>query len=209
MCLILTVLRKETLPASRGRGSQARVGVCEPQSQPNSQHSPSIPVSCCPLSCWEACPLTRKQNLHTSSSEVKADSAPDSQSLPVATIYENSVPPTNLKTWSRSLLGAALRDPWQPRLPPLSSSFSAPPSQLQDGQWDRYCMPGREGRRPGRTTACTEAAVGSCSSSTLGGVLAQTHAATGRETEARGDAQQTPREPRCPVLELPEEPQPL
>lgn len=137
-----TVLGKETLPAGRAGGSQAGVGVCEPRSHHNSQHPPCVAASCCPLSCGRLpVSLMKKQKLHISFSEVRADlTQPPGPSISPRSHHLHHLKnpqflPPSAQNLDRSLLGAVRRDPHQPRLRP----FSFPPSQLRDGQRDAVC----------------------------------------------------------------------
>jgi len=141
-----TVLREETCPTSRARGSQAGVGVCEPQSQHTSQHPPSIIASCCPLSCREAVRVSRvrKQRLQTSFRGVRADLA----QLPCPSISSCSHHLHHLQQLSsshqpRSTAGSLLGAVPQRPTPAQASTFQFPSSQLRDGQRDVVCWGGK------------------------------------------------------------------
>lgn len=151
---------------------------------------PGVTASCCPLSCREAvwASFMRKQRVHTSFSEVRADLA----QLPSFSIspcshclhhLQNSVPFTSLKTRPGRCLGQSSETHLSPDFHLSVSPFSAP------GWPAGCCVPERESRGPGSTTACTEAARGSwhCSSPILGGALAQMHAPTLCSTPAKAE----------------------
>lgn len=145
--------------------------------------------------------LMRKQKLCTSFSEVRADLAqlPSLSISPrstASTIYKNSVPPTTgLKTRPGLCLAQSSETCASPDFHLSVSPFSAL-------GWPAGCrVPGREGRGPGSTAACTEAALsGQDCRSLIPGVpgLTCTHplfaahlqrqsrtSITGGETEAR------------------------
>ena len=140
-----TVLRKKTLPAARARGSQAGVGVCEPWSQHNSQHPLSVTASCCPLSCQKAVWVSfmRKQRLHASFSEVRADLAqlPGLSISPCSHCHHHLQKLSSFHQPQNSQV-PAWSSPQRPT-PAQASTFQFPPSQLRDGQQDVVCLGGK------------------------------------------------------------------
>lgn len=167
--------------------------------------------------------LMRKQRLHTSFSEVRADLV----QLPGHSISPlEPLPPPVTKTQFLSLASKHGQLPaWSSPQGPTLAQASTFLFSLLSSEWPAGCgVPEREGRGPGSTTACTKAALGSwhCTPQFLGvswlkcmhPLFAAHQSATGGETEAQVSCElpqlcSRAAESTEMCLEQPKEPQPV